>query len=162
MFGFCRPPEQDLEYRGIYSRCCQHQRRHYGLLPMRFTSYESVLLLACAADANPEIKAAIPTQWCCRLRRAPSPVRGAADQNLGLFVSSMSMVLAATKIDDDIRDCGSIRSRLARWLLRNKITKAFRFFESLDPAFSRKIKGQIENHMALEASSGPIQLADYT
>ena len=56
MFGFCRPPQQDLEYRSIYSRCCQYQRQYYGLLPLRFTSYESTLLLACVADANPTIK----------------------------------------------------------------------------------------------------------
>ena len=46
MFGFMNPGAQTLEYRSIYSRLCQHQRQHYGLLSMPFHSYEAVFLYA--------------------------------------------------------------------------------------------------------------------
>ena len=72
------------------------------------------------------------------------------------------MILASIKLDDDIRDCGSRRSRIAQWLMRRKIAKAVEFFESLDADFARNIKDQIDQHILLEQRANPTRIADYT
>ena len=52
MFGLINPGRQDRVFRRAYARCCQHQRRRYGLPSLAFLSYESVLLYLCAVDGG--------------------------------------------------------------------------------------------------------------
>src|SRR5205823_13431727 len=100
MFGLLNPGRQDLLYRRAYARCCQHQRRRYGLPSLAFLSYESVLLYLCAADAGKVDLEALPRQSCCKLRR----LRGAvpeAEREVARFCNGVGMLLAFIKVSDD-------------------------------------------------------------
>ena len=103
MFGFLNPGRHDLAYRRVYARCCQHHHLNYGLLSLPFLSYESIFLYLCARDAASATPFPLPNQVCCRLRTCRT-LRDAPDGEIGRFCSAFSLILAATKFQDDIRD----------------------------------------------------------
>src|SRR6187431_424148 len=102
MFGLLNPGRQDALYRRAYARCCQHQRRRYGLPSLPFLSYESILLYLCAADAGKVTLEDLPAVACCKLRRLPAYTE-AAERETARFCSSVGMLLAYIKLRDDLR-----------------------------------------------------------
>src|SRR4051794_23108468 len=103
MFGLMKPPADDLAYRSAYSRCCQFQRSFYGTLSLPLLSYDSVFLYLCGLDSGLVPEFVIAPQWCCRLRGG-APLRRAPDADVGRFCGAVSVVMADTKLRDDVRD----------------------------------------------------------
>ncbi len=149
MFGFFKPGVESFDYRSIYSRCCQHQRQHYGLLSLPFHSYEAVFLYTCALDAGLFPESIIRQQTCCKLRRGKG-ILTAPDTQIGQFCASLAVLLTAIKLQDDIRDRSGVMARCLHWVLRKHIAKAFNYFDSLDCNFTRTVNDYITGHLTLE------------
>lgn len=160
MFGLLNPGRQDLLYRRAYARCCQHQRRRYGLPSLTFLSYESILLYLCAADAGKVALEELPAVTCCKLRRLP-PRTPVAEQEIARFCSSVGMLLAYIKLSDDLRDRPTWMVRLANWILRRRFREMFDYFRRLDPAFELRVGAFIGEHLQLEKRSEPAPLSEY-
>jgi hypothetical protein len=159
MFGFLNPGVQDGAYRRVYCRCCQYLNQNYGRLSLLFHSYESVFLYCFCIDAGALTEDSLPARTCCRMRRG-RPLRG-PDAEVGRFCSSVSLLLASIKLEDDIRDVGSLRFRLLQWILRSKFDKTFSYFSSLDKDFRAKTRDFVEEHLALEAAGQEVPIRDY-
>lgn len=161
MFGFLNPGRHDVAYRRVYARCCQHQHLHYGLLSLPFLSYESVFLYLCAMDSTSDGMCALPDQACCRLRTSKRLVN-APDSEVGLFCSALSLVLAETKLRDDIRDGGSSIARFHSWLLNDRVARARRYLAVFDSRFNERIDQFVQRHLEVERVDVPVALEDYT
>src|SRR5437773_7150637 len=160
MFGLLNPGRQDLLYRRAYARCCQHQRRRYGLPSLTFLSYESILLYLCAADAGKVPLEELPAVTCCKLRRLP-PRTSTAEQETARFCSSVGMLLAYIKLSDDLRDRPTLLARLANWMLKCRFREMFDYFRRIDPAFEQRVDAFIREHLELERRTEPAPLSDY-
>ncbi|MBI1916809.1 MAG: hypothetical protein HYS12_19045 [Planctomycetes bacterium] len=160
MFGLMNPGRQDTVFRRAYARCCQHQRRTYGLTSLGFLSYESVLLYLFALDAGKLTSTDLPGYTCCRLRSLP-PRTSPAEREVARFCASLGLLLAHVKVTDDIRDRGSLGARLFRWALRRRFRTAFDYFERLDGQFARRVEQFITGHLALEKVGRALSLEDY-
>ena len=132
MFGLMKPPVEDLRYRSAYSRCCQLQRQWYGIASLPVLSYDAVFLYLCAVDAGLVPESVIVPQTCCRFRSG-SGIRKAPDFAIGGFCGAVSIVLADTKLQDDVRDKNSIVARIGRVLLRKPVERAGSFLSRLNP-----------------------------
>src|SRR4051812_9216144 len=123
MFGFLNPRPHSAEFRRCYARVCQHQRQEYGALALAFHSYEAVFLYQCAVAAGAVDVRRLPNVRCCRLRsRGWEP--NDQDSAVGRFCSAVALLLAGIKLEDDIRDNGSLTARLLRGLLRPSLRRA--------------------------------------
>jgi hypothetical protein len=160
MFGFMTPAAETLNYRSIYSRCCQHQRAHYGLLSLPFHSYEAVFLYTCALDDGLFPESVILPQRCCKLRRGKG-ILSSSDTEIGKFCASLAVLLTDIKLQDDIRDHSSLVARLYRRLLRGPIARAADYFHSLDPEFGRSVHDFVQEHLAQEDSASSTDLRQY-
>jgi hypothetical protein len=150
MFGLLNPGRQDLLFRRAYARCCQHQRRRYGLSSLAFLSYESILLYLCAADAGLLDLDQLPKQTCCKLRRLRGTVPE-AEQAIERFCTSVGMLLTFIKVSDDLRDRPTLLMRLMNWLLCKRFRETFDYFSHLDSDFSQKVDAFVAEHLRLEA-----------
>src|SRR5262249_57581166 len=159
MFGLMNPGRQDTVFRRAYARCCQHQRRIYGVTSLRFLSYESVLLYLFALDAGKLTSADLPAYLCCHFRSLPSRIPP-AQREVARFCASLGLLLAHVKVTDDIRDRGSLGARLFRWALRRRFRTAFDYFERLDGHFARRVEQFITGHLALENPGPDLSLHD--
>lgn len=161
MFGFSRPPVTTLAYRTLYSRCCQHLRARYGVRSLRFHCYDSVLIYTAATDASPQLREGIPERRCCQWRR-DKKIAAARDASIGYFSASLSMLLAHTKVSDDIRDTRGLRPRFWRWFLKKQFHDAQAYFSDLDRDFSRTISGYLDSHFQFECDELDVDLDQYT
>lgn len=160
MFGFLGPESPTAAYRSVYSRCCQYQRKHYGLRSLPLLSYEAVFLYLLWLDASGRTADALSAQKCCRLRQLNERT-DLQDSDVGLFCASVSMLLAGVKLEDDLRDGPSLRSRAASRMLRGPVRKARHYFDELDGAFTRAMCEALEEHASLEQFSGHMGLNTY-
>ena len=160
MFGFLRSSSSDASYRQSYARCCSFQHLLTGVSSLPFLSYESILLYQYAVDAGFSPGPPAGTKNCCRLQTSAA-LADAEDAPFAEFCVRFGMLLAAIKVEDDVRDNGSMISRLARWTYRNRFRASFEYFEKLDPGFEDKIRGVIAEHLEYEKSSGQPALTDY-
>ncbi|MGD9714878.1 MAG: DUF5685 family protein [Thermomicrobiales bacterium] len=158
MFGMLSPAKHSSSYRSCYARCCQHHRRINGISALPWLSYEAVLLYESAVDAGAISRDALPRVRCCKLRSLPVL---AEDREVGAFCAHVGSLLASIKVSDDIRDSGSLRSRILSWLYRQRFAATFRYFTRLDADFKRRVTGFIDEHLALEKTSSAISLDDY-
>lgn len=160
MFGLLNPGRQDLLFRRAYARCCQHQRRRYGLPSLAFLSYESVLLYLCAADAGKLDLASLPRQTCCKLRRLRGPVPE-GERDVARFCTSVGMLLAFIKVSDDLRDRPTLMTRLMSWLLRNRFRSTFAYFAGLDPTFEQRVDAFVAGHLEMEQPGRTVPVEEY-
>lgn len=160
MFGLMKPPIEDLAYRSAYSRCCQFQRKFYGIISVPLLSYDAVFLYLCAVDAGLVPESAIPAQRCCRLRNGPS-LHNAPDADVGRFCGAISVLLADTKLQDDVRDKKSLLARLGRFVLRNPVTRAIRFVSRLDPSFQASMEEWTRSQVEVESRRSELTLTDF-
>ena len=160
MFGFLSPLVNTKDYRAVYSRCCQHQRLQTGLLSLPFLSYESIFLYLYWLDATGHDAAMLPAQTCCRLRKLPD-VEGLADAEIGAFCSALAMVLAQTKLDDDIRDQSSLPGRIIKGILHKQFGQGQKYFRNLAPDFAETIAATIEAHLVLEHNQCVMPIQEY-
>ena len=160
MFGFLGQLRANRQYRQAYARCCSVQQREFGWQSLSLLSYESVFLYQLAVDAK-----AIPgpdADWplCCRLR-ASGRLNHSADAGVARFCGAVGLLLASTKLEDDIRDGGSVLARMARWRLTRPIAKAHATLQTLDPEFPAPVEAAIRRHLALERTDRPLSLGAY-
>ncbi len=160
MFGFLSPRPHPDDYRRAYARLCVHQRRRFGARSLPFHSYEAVFLYQLALDAGAVDPACLPQQRCCKLSLREDVPR-AADAEAGHFCAAFALLLAAVKLDDDVRDSRSGAARLARFLLRNRIDQAKRHLRKCDPAFDATVAGFVAEHHRLEQTGRAIPLGAY-
>jgi hypothetical protein len=160
MFGLMKPFRPDLDYLSLYSRCCQHQRQLCGILTLPSLSYESVFLYASGLDAMKFPSSSIPSQRCCRLRRGKTLLHD-ADAGIGQFSSAVSVLLADIKLQDDIRDEGSLLARSMRRLLRNSVSKARDYICQINSESLKLIDKEIKFHLELENSQEVVRLNNY-
>lgn len=161
MFGFLNPSDYSNDYRAVYSRCCQHQRLHFGLLSLPYLSYEAIFLYLFWMDATSKDVAFLPAQKCCRLRKISDNIP--TDETLvGEFCSAFSILLAGTKIEDDIRDKPSIRARFLHRILEDRLSYGRQYFEDLSPGFIPAIEALIAAHLELENKDALCTMEEYT
>jgi hypothetical protein len=160
MFGFMRPSEESPDYRAVYARCCQHLRRHYGLLTLLFHSYEAVVAYACALDAEFFPASVVPPRTCCglgTLRGCSHPEEAA----VGRFCASMAVMLADVKLCDDIRDEGRWSAKIVHRLLRRRIARASKYFHESADGLMARLSQRIEEHLAFERPRAVATLEEY-
>ena len=160
MFGFLNPSVHSDAYRAVYSRCCQHQRLHHGILSLPFLSYEAIFLYLYWLDATGLSALELPQQRCCRFRSL-TEVESIEDAAIGRFCSAAGMLLAGTKLEDDARDGISLRMRLAKYMLSDQCQAGRQYFRDLDPGFDGKLEAQIHAHLRMEKSAEYIPLEEY-
>lgn len=165
MFGFLAVYGGDDTYCGLYSRCCQHQRCHYGLIGLPLLSYESVFLYALGLDVGLGGSYSPPRRRCCRLRTdgkcAESP-----DAQLGEFVAATGMLLASVKLQDDLRDSRSRTSRVIRQLASRLLDRRFKhaqeYFNRLDSNFTHRMQEHLQSHLAAESAIDRLDAEEYS
>jgi hypothetical protein len=158
MFGMMRPPTEDLQYRAAYARCCQFQRHFYGMISLPVLSYDAVFLYLCGIDAGLVPEAVLTPQRCCRLRGGAAMDR-APDAAVGRFCGAISVLLADTKLQDDVRDQGGVVSRLARFVLRRPVARALGLIAQLEPAFPTLLQQWTAAQVAVEKDRTSLTLA---
>lgn len=102
----------------------------------------------------------LPTQKCCRLRKLSS-VEALPDLPIGKFCSALAMILAETKLDDDIRDNSSVRGRLLKTMLASRLHHGQDYFKKLAPEFNDTITGYIDGHLLLEKDQVLVPFRQY-
>lgn len=125
-----------------------------------FLSYESVFLYLWAWDAGLIEGPADDAPTCCRLRRCrdkPDEV----ESEVARFCGALGLLLGSIKLEDDIRDEGSLAARLAHWKLRPRLERARRYFLQLDPEFPQRVAGYIRAHLERERTGSRVALSDY-
>ncbi|QDU57258.1 DUF5685 family protein [Aeoliella mucimassa] len=161
MFGFMRGNRSDTTYRQVYAACCQAQRRHFGLTSLFFHSYEAIFLYLLAIDAQACDSPPDTAVTCCRLRNRLDSWPG-FDVERARFGNAFALILAATKLDDDVRDDRSLVARLLRWRLRRPIAESRDYFSHLDPQFEHVVADFIAQHLRLERTADePLSIEDY-
>ncbi len=160
MFGFLSPHPHSDDYRRAYARLCVHQRQRFGVCSLPFHSYEAVFLYQLALDAGAVDAGCLPDQRCCKLGFR-SNIAGAADAEAGMFCAAFALLLAAIKLDDDIRDSRSALARFAKFALRNRIERARRHLRTYDPEFDATVAGFIAEHHRHEQPGRTIALEEY-
>ncbi|MCA9164177.1 MAG: hypothetical protein KDA62_14410, partial [Planctomycetales bacterium] len=150
MFGFLRPAAGDVPYRQIYAGLCAAQHRQAGLRTLPMLSYEAVFLYQLAVDAGVCAAPAAGAARCCRLRKS-GPRVYVADQRIARFCSAFGLLLAATKLEDDVRDDRSWLARFALWWLRSPIRAARSFLSEFEPEFPARMHGCIDRHLQFES-----------
>lgn len=160
MFGLMQPPAQDFAYRSVYSRCCQFQRQFYGMISIPLLSYDAVFFYLCAVDAGLVPESVIIPQRCCRLRTAAS-LDTASDAELGRFCGAMSVLLADTKLQDDLRDGGGLLPRLSRFALRKPVKQAVQYFHQLDSSFHALIGQLTTDQIRVESNRDKLTMEGF-
>ena len=156
MFGLIAPQQPDLGYRSMYSRCCQIQRRFFGLVSLPWLNYDAVFLYSCGLDVGVVAEFEMPVQRCCRLNRLPSLFH-LPDRDLGRFAGAVSLLFAEAKLRDDLRDGYGRLARIGLFALRVSITRAWEYFDSIDPTFLSLIGRLTAEQVALERGSPALE-----
>jgi hypothetical protein len=123
-------------------------------------SYEAVFLYLYWRDAVGNGAPALAKQRCCRLKPLETP-ESQPDFEVGRFCGALSMLLAKTKVEDDVRDGISLRMRMARAVLGDRIMESHSYFVGLDSAFHQKIDACMEEHLNLERSGKSVPIQEY-
>lgn len=156
MFGLMVPNQSDLWYRSRYSRCCQIQRRFFGLVSLPVLNHDAVFLYSCGLDAGVVPPFAMPVQRCCRFGRLP-PKSQLPDLAQGRFAGAVSVLFAEAKLRDDLRDGSAARARFGLSALRQPIARARSYFDSLDPEFLSFLGRLTSQQVALETGSPTLE-----
>ena len=160
MFGFLRSTSNEPAYRQAYSRCCSFQHLLTGVSSLPFLSYESIFLYQFAVDAGFSPGPPPETKNCCRMQTSES-LRGADDFAIGEFCVRFGLLLAAIKIEDDVRDGGSMIAKLANWKYRAAFEASFAYFEQFDREFEQNVRRIIGEHIELEKAGAVVPLHQY-
>ena len=71
------------------------------------------------------------------------------------------MLLAATKVEDDVRDSGSVLSRLADYTLRNRFSRARAELEAMSPGLGGTLADCVGAHLEMERRGDSIEIEHY-
>ncbi|HEX7831821.1 MAG TPA: DUF5685 family protein [Thermoanaerobaculia bacterium] len=149
MFGFLNPLPQGREYRLALGRCRRYLTTHYGYRCASFVSFEAVFVYLAWCDASDNSPAELMTR------------RSEVDGAIGRLSASASLLLALVKMEDDVRDRGSILARAALSFLRTPFDNAWQHLESVDPRGRERFSGFLSSHVALEASGKSMAIETY-
>ena len=161
MFGFLRPEGRTPVYQRAYCRCCQHQRRNFGIVSLPILTYESAFAYLMALDAIHADAAIFENEGRCTLRMRPGQPNS-IDEEIGRFAASFGILLRSVKFDDDIRDRRSVTARIFRWLISKKSNSAMEYFSSLDARFSETLHALIDDHHKMEESRDCVSIARFS
>lgn len=161
MFGFLQPHRGDVTYRRLYAGCCAYQHRRFGVETLPMLSYEGVFLYALAVDCGSCDLPAHDLATCCRLRTRGRRLH-AVDSRVAEFCVSFGVLLAAIKLEDDVRDDRSLLARFALWRLSSRLKRARSYFATLDPEFHERVTSAIGQHLELERRSSSPSLESYS
>lgn len=143
MFGFLAGCNRSIEYRSMYSRCCQHQHANFDTLSLPFLSFESTFVYALAAELGGTGGFTPRRQRCCKLM-GRSSTKQAPDEQAGRFAAALGVILAKVKLEDDLRDAKSmferVKSNFQSRLLKQAFANAGRFFSDLDSGFESELE----------------------
>ncbi len=161
MFGFLKPPSH-REYRQAYARCCSLQRSRFGLRSLVFVSYEAVFLYCAGIDLKlvPAPRESDPK--CCRTRGVRLHDWSAKESTAAEFAGNFAMLLAKTKLDDDVQDSGSLLAWSARLAMRRQTKKMKASFRAYDPDFEIDLGKCLTEHAALESTAERHSVEQYT
>lgn len=161
MFGFLRGSKRSRVYRQAYARCCSMQRTHCGFRALPLISYESVFVYCLGVDLG-VVDPPRDSDWlCCKTRRAKRYEWTDNERNAAEFSTHFAMLLAETKLCDDVQDSGSWLARWYRFVLRKPIRRSRDFFRSLDENFDKSMQSHLDAHQNLENDPKHHALADY-
>lgn len=163
MFGFLRlgcSGDLSRQYRQVYAALCAFQRANYGHCSAVFNSYEAVFLYQVCIEAGACQPPSPSTPTCCRFHSDPSN-RWQLDHDIARFCTAFAMVLAATKLEDDIRDHQSILAKLTAKVLRNQFAHARKELDHFQPGLTDRIKESIAEHLQFEQAQTPCSLNEY-
>lgn len=160
MFGFLRGPAGHTTYRQVYARCCSIQKSVFGLKSLPFVSYEGIFLYCCGVDFKllPAPRSSDPN--CCKMRGERLHEWTDAEYQAANFSANLAMLLAKTKLDDDVTDSHSWLARGTRWMLRKSFLQMQSFLNECDPMFASELQTQLTIHQDLERQSN-ISLTEY-
>ncbi len=150
MFGFMRGSRFDKTYRQVYAQCCDAQRLRFGVSSLLFHSYESILLYVLAVDAGACPAPPRTAVTCCRLRHRPDNWPG-FDTELAKFCSHFALLLAAVKLDDDVRDDGSLPAQFGALAVSTPLCRRARLFP--EPGSAVPTADGQRDHAAPEAGA---------
>jgi len=163
MFGFLRPGcsgHLNRQYRQVYAALCAFQRANYGPCSAVFTSYEAVFLYHLCIEAGACQPPSPATPTCCHFRSDPSN-RWQIDHEIARFCCAFAMVLAATKMEDDVRDSSSMLAKLTSKLLGNQFARAKTELDQFQPGLTDRIRERIAEHLQFEQDPTPRELSEY-
>ena len=165
MFGFLRPafePDQlqiRTRYRRAYARCCMAQHLAFGPLSLPFLSYEAVFVYLLLTEAGLSEGPPEGTPTCCRLRTSRR-IQNEADGEASRFAAAFGILLGLIKLEDDVRDEGSMLAQLARWRLEKRRAKLVSQFSLIDRHFAERVSSILKAHEEIEAR-GDVPLAEF-
>ena len=160
MFGFLKPSLNDRQYRQVYAAYCAFQRREYGVCSTLFISYEAIFLYLMAIELHVCEPPDAATPTCCKLQ-SDSTNRWNLDHEVAQFCSAFAMLLAATKLEDDVRDQRSTRARILLRVLRKRFNRAKQVLDSYRPGTVDSVSACITSHLANETCHREISIDDY-
>ncbi len=163
MFGFLRPScdsNTNRRYRQVYAAYCAFQRQQYGSLSSIFTSYEAVFLYHLAIESGACERPADGTPLCCRFRNDREN-RWNIDPEIAQFCSAFAMVLAATKLEDDVRDGSSTVARFTEWTLRRSFQRARGVLAKFSSDLPQRLEQHIAQHVEIERRGKPVAIEEY-
>lgn len=127
MYGYIRPLESELKvreqaaYRAYYCGLCKTLSRRYGQVERLALNYEcaflAAFLTALTGGASFETESCLP-----RFYRGKRPVALASDALD--YAADVNVLLSWHKLDDDVRDNGSVKARAARAALKRAYRRA--------------------------------------
>lgn len=149
MFGLLRPRTRLA--RQAYAICCQVQHRRYGISSVARLSYEATFLYLLAIEAGAAPVPPPSSRTCCRLRVRPLEITPPSP--VAAHCAAVGLVLAGAKLDDDVRDDGSLAARAWRWWQRKPIAQATAELALRDPSLEGELASCIAEQLALERAA---------
>ncbi|QDT59504.1 hypothetical protein SV7mr_20120 [Stieleria bergensis] len=149
MFGFLSGPKNDRPYRQRYAMCCSMLKRQAGLRALPFVSYEALFAISMAIDDGLLPQPPESTATCCKLRSSvcqqafqQSSETDARTLEAALrYFAAFSVLLAETKLKDDVSDSRSPLAWLGLRVLRKQRRDAAKELRQIDERnFVRSMK----------------------
>ncbi|MCA8998590.1 MAG: NfeD family protein [Planctomycetaceae bacterium] len=160
MFGFLRGSRRHTVYRQVYAQCCQWQHAEFGLSTLPALSYEAVSLYLLCLDAGQVPRPDEGDPLCCRLRRRTQVIE-AEQAPIGRYCVASGVYLAQIKLEDDLRDAGSIVSRFLLWWYGRRFQRAREILTADNPELLQNLRQRIDDHLELESARTRLPLAEY-
>lgn len=165
MFGFLRLSASNSsndwrKYRQTYASLCSWQRQTFGLRASILISYEAVFLYQLAVDSRLVNQLSSRTPTCCRLRN-DSTNQWRIHPEAANFATAFALLLAKTKLEDDVRDSGSLLPRIGSQFWRKATDAAVAYFADTSPDLVSSVECLIEEHVLMENSNFQGSFDDY-
>ncbi len=113
-------------------------------------SYEGVFLYLLALDAGWVARPEDSAPTCCRLSKSGARAN-AQDAPIVRFCAALGLLLLEVKLQDDVRDNGSLLARGGLWWWRRPLRRARQVLLAADAGLLRELDEVLERHDRLES-----------